>query len=298
MSKSTEGMWHLSPVTGQPERCGAKAGGCPYGGDPNSHYATREEAQIAYEKKNERVYGLFSTLRGDCPVAEEPVYYDTPEEAAAVLEERLRKREAGRESISVALRDARANVANKSDDLRNALRERDLMAESKAREEREKAMKELDEILDSSDSWKNGTTSYEDSLLSGIYSEDEYAAVKEGVQESRAYDNSVERQEVEAIHTSFETMDKELEKVSLVNDGYYDYINDVADDVLIDEDSVEIELAEQNGINGRIVGSVNEDGEVTDAYYSGYTELAEEEVDIDPNSATWDMLQTVVNEEW
>lgn len=59
---STKGMWHLSDKTGKPERCEAEHGGCPYGGDMDSHYRTEEEAQKAYEAKNQEEFGLFQTL--------------------------------------------------------------------------------------------------------------------------------------------------------------------------------------------------------------------------------------------
>lgn len=62
MKANTEGMYHLSPITGRPERCGARKKPCPYGGDRGEHYKTREEAQEAYETLNAEKYGVSATF--------------------------------------------------------------------------------------------------------------------------------------------------------------------------------------------------------------------------------------------
>lgn len=50
--------WHISTNTGEPARCSAEKGNCPYGGD---HYSTFEEAQEAFE--NSMGDSLFATVQ-------------------------------------------------------------------------------------------------------------------------------------------------------------------------------------------------------------------------------------------
>lgn len=47
---STAGKYHINNVTGRPNICRATKRGCPMGSGESEHYATREEAQAAYEK--------------------------------------------------------------------------------------------------------------------------------------------------------------------------------------------------------------------------------------------------------
>lgn len=45
--------FHINPATGNPGRCLARSGNCPFGGE-DAHYSTKEEARLAYEQQMER----------------------------------------------------------------------------------------------------------------------------------------------------------------------------------------------------------------------------------------------------
>lgn len=44
--------FHINPATGEPGKCSAENGGCPFGGEDN-HYTSKEAARAAFEKSNE-----------------------------------------------------------------------------------------------------------------------------------------------------------------------------------------------------------------------------------------------------
>jgi hypothetical protein len=46
-------MYHISPTTGNPNQCSAKAGNCPFGAD-QEHFETKAEAREAFEKSHEK----------------------------------------------------------------------------------------------------------------------------------------------------------------------------------------------------------------------------------------------------
>jgi hypothetical protein len=45
-------MYHISPTTGNPNKCSAKEGNCPFGAE-QEHYASKAEARAAFEEKQE-----------------------------------------------------------------------------------------------------------------------------------------------------------------------------------------------------------------------------------------------------
>lgn len=55
---------------GVPAPCRAKPGNCPLGGD-ESHFGTKEEAQIEADKNNEQEFGILSVNKGDKGKSEE-----------------------------------------------------------------------------------------------------------------------------------------------------------------------------------------------------------------------------------
>lgn len=44
--------FHINPATGEPGKCSAERGGCPFGGE-DDHYTSKEAARAAFEKTNE-----------------------------------------------------------------------------------------------------------------------------------------------------------------------------------------------------------------------------------------------------
>lgn len=44
--------FHINPATGEPGKCSAENGGCPFGGEDN-HYTSKEAARAAFEKTQE-----------------------------------------------------------------------------------------------------------------------------------------------------------------------------------------------------------------------------------------------------
>jgi len=48
----SSGLYHINPATGDPGKCSAKKGNCPFGGD-DEHYTSSESAREAYEVKSE-----------------------------------------------------------------------------------------------------------------------------------------------------------------------------------------------------------------------------------------------------
>lgn len=57
--------YHINPETGQPNLCTATVKDCKYSenGETSEHYATQEEARIAYEKSSDKEYGITKTLK-------------------------------------------------------------------------------------------------------------------------------------------------------------------------------------------------------------------------------------------
>jgi hypothetical protein len=57
--------YHINPETGNPGKCSAQAGNCPFG-DDLAHYSSPEEAREAYEVDQE-IEHLIATIRKDTP---------------------------------------------------------------------------------------------------------------------------------------------------------------------------------------------------------------------------------------
>jgi hypothetical protein len=71
-------MYHISPTTGNPNKCGAKPGNCPFGA-PAEHYESKEAARTAYEGTQGEIFAVSHT-----PIASASALLEADEESLGV----------------------------------------------------------------------------------------------------------------------------------------------------------------------------------------------------------------------